>query len=179
MGKTTSPRSASASDDESDAEKVPAKKTRAAATEELELPKEDPENLYQRTQNWNFFFEEFKKFRETHGHGNLRTSGELATPLGVWVGRQRCKYSKNNHYSSRLTKDQIQRLNSVGFLWTSTRTDAIFEERFQELRAYKKKHGHTKVQWGDITTGETTPLGIWGTFRLLLRHHYANIRMCM
>ena len=50
----------------------------------------------------------------------------------------------------KITQEQIDKLNMVGFVWNSklasrTRTNKTFDERLEELKAYKEKHGDCLV----------------------------------
>ena len=48
----------------------------------------------------------------------------------------------------KLTEERIATLDELGFDWApiSSRSSDAFMERLQELKAYKDKHGHTKVK---------------------------------
>ena len=51
-----------------------------------------------------------------------------------------------------LPADRVEALNAIGFVWDAG--ERVFEERYQELLRFKKRHGHCNVPQG-------TPLGTW------------------
>jgi len=62
--------------------------------------------------------------------------------LARWVTRQRSAYrqiQEGRPLYRPLTQDQIDQLDRIGMEWTMKMT---FEERFDELVAFKKEHGH-------------------------------------
>ena len=89
---------------------------------------------------WEFQFEKLQSFKLMNGHCNVPTNFQHDSQLASWVKTQR-------KVSWSLSKDQIDRLNSIGFTWkireTHIRVD--WEVRFQELVDYKRVHGHCNV----------------------------------
>ena len=101
------------------------------------------------SKTWESRFEELVYFRQENGHCNVpRNHG----PLGNWVQKQRLAYklynsivegsdSKKPTYSSPpspLSKEQVQLLDSVGFIWD------VHEYRYQcnldELKEFYVRH---------------------------------------
>ena len=103
--------------------------------------------------NWEKKFKELVAYKEQNGH--TRVPQSHPTPLGTWVKNQRqwqrdpgCKYYKQYRHD---------RLNTIGFEWRVNQKDKVaWEEKFQELVAFKKLNGHTRVP-----ESHPTPLGIW------------------
>jgi hypothetical protein len=88
--------------------------------------------------SWEKKFAELKAFSESRGHCNVPTRWHENLQLATWVaGQRRCR--KEN----TLTKDRIQRLDQIGFIWDAR--DALWEEKFAELQAYKKAQGNCNV----------------------------------
>ena len=89
---------------------------------------------------WEFQFEKLQSFKLMNGHCNVPTNFQHDSQLASWVKTQR-------KVSWSLSKDQIDRLNSIGFTWkireTHIRVD--WEVRFQELVDYKRVHGNCNV----------------------------------
>jgi hypothetical protein len=95
-------------------------------------------------------FEELKEFKRKYGHCNVphtstSTFGREYMHLGKWVIRIRDNIKK--HLSSAETsgmymdEEQMQRLAKIGFeVYTS-----VFSTRLQELKHFKKIHGHINV----------------------------------
>ena len=48
----------------------------------------------------------------------------------------------------KLTAQRIEQLNALGFEWARKKVSKTFEERVEELKAFKTKHGHLNVQRG-------------------------------
>ncbi len=104
-----------------------------------------------RAQQWEDAFAELKLFRERQGHCLVPASqmkGEFA--LGTWVGSQRKK-------KSQLTREQIERLNSLGFCWDPLAEQ--WEKAFSVLENYRKKEGHCRVPQKFVVDGIS--LGKW------------------
>ena len=112
-----------------------------------------------------FLFErrlmELKAFKAKYGHCNVKTKSGEDKDLGRWCSRvrQSLKRVKNNKVPivARLTKENIRRLESIGFdCWANTYSS--FEDRLEELRAFKEKYGHCNP---NPKLGNYKPLGRW------------------
>ena len=108
---------------------------------------------------WNEMFQIAKEYYLKNG--NILISANYITDNGVhlgdWVSRQRKKYSgaKKNR---PLTKDQIDKLNSLKMMW-----DPYLEKwmkNYELAKKYYEEHGHLNIPVGYITdTG--VKLGMW------------------
>ena len=58
-----------------------------------------------------------------------------------------------------LSEDNIRRFEQIGFEFKVKNNNRSFEERIQELKAYKANHGHCNVNV--INTGNDQSLGRW------------------
>jgi superfamily II DNA or RNA helicase len=93
---------------------------------------------------WNERFTELKAFKATEGHCNVPQRWSKNPQLGKWVRTQRgCRQE------GILSEERIQRLDQIGFVWDSL--DALWEQRFSELEAFKATEGHCNVprDWSD------------------------------
>lgn len=64
---------------------------------------------------WESHYQNLKRFKETHGHIYVPVAN---TVLSQWVKRQRKQYKKyEKGQESSLTKDRVDRLNKLGFIW--------------------------------------------------------------
>lgn len=89
---------------------------------------------------WETMFQEMKKFRETHGHTNIPCRSPANQALRGFLTSQRAEYRKlQASEPSRLTVDKVQRLNDIGFVWTSKKS-LTFDERFQQWVNYKAEN---------------------------------------
>jgi hypothetical protein len=95
-------------------------------------------------------------FKAKYGHCDVfRTEENIS--LAKWCSGLRGSYKKmqNNHKpKTKLSDAQIQRLNDAGFKWS---LKPGFDERFNDLMAFKAKYGHCDVS----TKGENASLGQW------------------
>lgn len=87
---------------------------------------------------------ELLEFRAEHGHCRVPRSGH--GDLGKWVKSLRTQYRKK-----QLPEKRLQILNSLGFDWDTRHyertpiSDAQWNQRFDQLCEFKRKHGHTMV----------------------------------
>ena len=130
-------------------------------------------------QHWYNRFEELKRYKEEHGDCRVpycigksfkksrkddesdREENEFGDgdghekvkydSLGVWVKRQRNQYkhfkSGNKEKAGDMSEERISLLESIGFEW-SLRSQS-WADFFDELQAFKDKHGHTRVEEKD------------------------------
>ena len=99
-------------------------------------------------EQWNARFKELLDYRSEHGNCDIPTR---QGKLGTWVNGQRRAYRKKT-----LAQDRIDRLNRIGFRWTSHEVHKeAWENQFDELVKYKAKHGDC-----DIPTRQGK-LGTW------------------
>jgi len=93
---------------------------------------------------WDGMYEELRVFQEKNGHAVPPTNP--LTPLRKWVERQRNEYKKiRSEEKSYLSVSKIQKLNDIGFLFKPKVKTHTWDERFQQLVAFKEKFGHCKV----------------------------------
>ncbi|KAL7525523.1 hypothetical protein ACHAXR_001045, partial [Thalassiosira sp. AJA248-18] len=84
--------------------------------------------------------EDLRSYKEKHGHLNVTTKED--SNLNRFCRDVRKKKATN---VSKLTDDQIASLDAIGFNWLPMRVQRTFEERVEDLRSYKEKHGHFNV----------------------------------
>ena len=105
--------------------------------------------------NWTVVFGDLKRFKEKHGHclpsREVKTS--LGTNLGSWCSKQRVKKANGS-----LSKDKIERLDKIGFVWDTN----LWDFHFNELKRYKKKYGNCSPPQG-TRASNGSDLGVWCT----------------
>ena len=95
-----------------------------------------------KTQNdklWEERFNELVAYKEVNGNCNVpRSQGAL----GLWVDTQRTTYKRG-----KLSQERTAQLEGIVFNWGTQREEEIkpWEERFNELAAYKEKNGDCNV----------------------------------
>lgn len=80
---------------------------------------------------WDERLNELTKYKEEHGHCSVpRSHG----PLGTWVDKQRRRKGK-------MSKERVQKLDDLGFVWNPRAPPPTWDERFEELSRHKAEHG--------------------------------------
>ena len=106
------------------------------------------------------WYEKYRKlvqFKRINGHCLVPNNWNLNSPLALWVKRQRYQYKlKNEGQHSTLTEEREAALEALGFVWDSH--GAVWEERLNELRAFKNVRGHCCVP---ANFKENHQLAIW------------------
>ena len=102
------------------------------------------------------------QFKEAFGHCNVPQKYAENPSLGQWCNTMRSthnKIMKGIHKSSRvLSKDRIERLEQIGFLWHVSGCGGVFERRCRQLLAFRDEFGHCNVP--QKYKGDPS-LGIW------------------
>ncbi len=96
--------------------------------------------------DFEWYFKELTSFKNVNGHCDVGTDAALSS-LRNWCVRIRCALDRirNNKFSGvKLSEDQIQRLDKIGFDW-SKRSHTLFEERFEELATFHAQFGHSDI----------------------------------
>jgi len=140
--------------------------------------------------NWNKNFELLVEFKRQNGHTNVpHATGKL----GIWVDSQRSQYKEYLHraqggertqfatrsngkpiYRTALSRDRIDKLNSIGFQWQVRACQKPWAVRYKELQQYHAEHGHVNppvsYNGGD---GSCEGLGRWCQYQ---RGHYQQLK---
>jgi len=83
--------------------------------------------------------EELKAFKEKHGH--VRVTAKQDKSLAYFCRNMRC--ARRGKGSLTITEDRIRALDELGFAWGIK--NALVEDRIEELKTFKAKHGHVRV----------------------------------
>ena len=103
-------------------------------------------------------FNDLMTFKAKYGHCDASQRGGDAS-LGKWCAVVRSSYKKmenNQKPRKKLSHEQIQRLSDAGFKW-SLKVGSGFDDRFNDLMAFKAKYGHCDAS----QCGEDASLGRW------------------
>jgi hypothetical protein len=107
--------------------------------------------------SWKDRLSELADYRKMHGHCSVPVRYSENTKLGTWVMTQRSNYKLHlEGKRSPMTTFRIQKLESLGFEWSSRGT--LWGDRLGELGDYRKIHGHCNVP---KRYSENTKLGYW------------------
>jgi hypothetical protein len=96
------------------------------------------------SQSFDDRFNDLMAFKAKYDHCNIPLTGDNAS-LGKWCSERRSSYKKiqnNQKPHMKLSDEQIQCLKDAGFKWSLQGT---FDERFNDLMAFKATHGHCDV----------------------------------
>jgi hypothetical protein len=115
---------------------------------------------------WQARFDELVAYKNVHGHCCIPTKCQINYPLAQWVKRQRYQYRLKQQAGkkSTMTTDRQKALDDLGFIWDLH--DAVWEERLNELYAFRTLHGHCKVP---LKYPANPELAIWAKCQ---RRHY-------
>ena len=109
--------------------------------------------------SWERRFNELIEFKRQHGHCEVPQNYAENTSLGTWVNKQRMEQkNRTEGKNSSLNDSRLERLQSIGFRWAKRKGQASWNEKFNELVAYKNKFGncHVPTKYKD-----NTALGRW------------------
>ena len=130
------------------------------------------------------FDERFKDhlmvFKAEFGHCNVpqtRSRNNKYLSLGVWRTHVRQSYKSIKEGGipkcNKLSKADIQRLENVGFELSRGQKKCTFDERFEDLMAFKAEFGHCNVPQTRSRTNKYLSLGVWRTH---VRQSYKSIK---
>lgn len=95
-------------------------------------------------ENWTEKFEELLQFRDVNGHCLVPNCHPDNPALAQWTKRQRYQYKlKMDGKRSTITDERVRALDEAGFVWDSHK--AVWAERLEELKEFKKEFGHCNV----------------------------------
>ncbi len=95
-------------------------------------------------------FKELVAFKREHGDCRVSLQSKTHEALANWVHTVRKRRKLGN-----LSEAQVRRLDELGFTWSRA---SDWAKRLQELKAFKKKHGHCNVPYQSKTHAA---LGHW------------------
>ena len=120
---------------------------------------------------WEDRMAEVIAFKSKHGHCDIPLNYPENRKLGRFVNNMR---SQRN--GGKLAADRIAKLEAIGFVWASNRraevqigeekVSAAWKARFDELLAYKQRHGDCDVP---AKRGDNEPFGNWVSMQRQLK----------
>jgi hypothetical protein len=93
-------------------------------------------------ERWERMFDQLVAHRAKHGHCEVPVQWPENQSLSSWVQHQR-RY----HQDGQMPAARARRLEQLGFTWKSKKPHLVrqWEERFAELVAFQRRHGHLRV----------------------------------
>eukprot|EP00984_Skeletonema_dohrnii_P010540 scaffold4110_cov77-Skeletonema_dohrnii-CCMP3373.AAC.5 len=104
-------------------------------------------------ERWDMRYQELVAYKDEHGDTLVPQNYPDNPLLGKWVTNRR-----NNRKNNKLTKERIDKLNEIGFVWDVR--EAAWENMLQQLKQYKDERGDTLVPQN---YPDNPQLGIWVT----------------
>ena len=89
---------------------------------------------------WEDLYERLLEFRMEHGHCNVSVGFKNDPKLARWVALNRTLGREN-----RMDLERKEKLELIGFSWGFFRDKSLWQKQYENLCAYKKKHGDCKV----------------------------------
>jgi hypothetical protein len=106
---------------------------------------------------WYERYQDLVKFKAEFGHCCVPSHWPRNPPLAQWVKRQRHQYKRSKEgVHSTITPARVEALNKMSFVWDPH--SAFWEERLNELYAFRETHGHCNVP---TKFPENPQLAIW------------------
>jgi len=105
-------------------------------------------NTNEPTRSFDQRIDQLKAFKELHGH--LRVTKSLDQKLASFCVRMREARRKPTPRGRIITEERIKALDELGFQWNdlhqlTTGQVRSFEQRIDQLKAFKELHGHLRV----------------------------------
>eukprot|EP01048_Picozoa_sp_COSAG05_P005008 COSAG05_NODE_287_length_12131_cov_3.148022_10_plen_386_part_00 len=120
--------------------------------------------LMRSTSLWDVRFAELCEYKARHGTARIPDTWAGNPELAAWAQRQRqfLRLFEQNPSDNNIhiTNEQLTKLKKLGFVWRTlapqpekpaaahTAAQAIWEQRFEELKLYFTAHGHFRVPHG-------------------------------
>jgi hypothetical protein len=100
-------------------------------------------DVYPKVVSWEDRFAQVVAYKEKHGNTFVPRNWKENPSLGEWVHMQRKLYRQG---ASVIQGGRTDKLNSIGFAWSGNAPKkASWEERIDECREYRRKHGNLNV----------------------------------
>ena len=98
---------------------------------------------------WLAMFHQLIQYKKDHGHCRVPQREKEYDGLGLWVKVQRLEYrnlvdNKTGPGKARLSQWRLELLQKIDFVFVAANPTS-FEGRLEQLRAFKREFGHTKV----------------------------------
>ena len=114
------------------------------------LPKAQVEKLNEIGFVWDVHADAFEEFYShlleyKEQNGDLQVPQSFISPDSYNLGKQ-VAHKRNDYKEGKLTQEQIEKLNAIGFVWdASVDSDKIFKDFYSHLLEYKEQNGNLQV----------------------------------
>jgi len=104
---------------------------------------------------WEMRFNELVEFKAIHGHCKVPRGYKENIKLSEWVHMQRKNYRKR---LPSIMGERFEKLDNLGFLWDIKKANPTFETRMEQLRDFRREHGHLYVPPPPLVTNQQRSL---------------------
>ena len=87
-------------------------------------------------QRWNEMYKRLQVFKGKHGHTRVKRGDDFK--LSVWLQR-------NKRDRDKIDKTKRKKLEQLGIKWSNELFQELWQKHFEELKQFKKKHGHIRI----------------------------------
>ena len=103
---------------------------------------------------WERRYKDLRQVYQDTGKSSVHHADASKKSLARWIKRQRAQYKLlREGKPSSMTEDRIEALNLINFVWDSHST--VWEDRLQELEAFRVKHNHCNVTSSNYPFGSS------------------------
>jgi len=92
--------------------------------------------------SWEERYDQLKAFKKKHGHAQVPSNGDWRS-LYDWLYKNKKRKNGPHKTFPQLTAKQIEMLNALDIDWGVS--NSRWNEKYDQLKAFYKKHGHTQV----------------------------------
>lgn len=112
--------------------------------------------LWETESHWALRLTDATRFYKEHGHLDIPVT--YVTPQGGALG-QWYRSVRNQYRNGTLSDERRRQLEQIGMQWDS-RSDRVWQQKYEFAKAYAEEHGHLLVPVGYVTD-EGERLGVW------------------
>jgi hypothetical protein len=119
--------------------------------------------------DWDGRFEQLRAFQKEHGHCQVVPITEGARALSGRLGKYSDTHGlfdwvNSQRRSISISEERIDKWNDLGFEWVLQKRTP-WGERFEELKAFQKEHGHCRVPPSTGKESDTHKLYHWVSYQ--------------
>eukprot|EP00816_Leptocylindrus_hargravesii_P002630 CAMPEP_0196809950 /NCGR_PEP_ID=MMETSP1362-20130617/9825_1 /TAXON_ID=163516 /ORGANISM="Leptocylindrus danicus, Strain CCMP1856" /LENGTH=258 /DNA_ID=CAMNT_0042184801 /DNA_START=13 /DNA_END=789 /DNA_ORIENTATION=+ len=112
--------------------------------------------------SWEERLDELRAYKDQNGDCNVSQHDAENPSLGKWVNKCREEYKRMNEgKKSYLTESRVRDLEALGFVWHARTHFRTWEQRYEELQDYIRKHGDCNISQNYGPEHPYRSLGVW------------------
>jgi hypothetical protein len=120
----------------------------------LDPTKRSAKNDEEENGKWETMYAKLVEYKNEHGTSNVKRTEETRD-LYNWLVLQRTEYKKlQDNKPSKLTAPRLIKFNTIGFEFNKRGSYKTWDQRIDQLREFKEKHGHINIPVTNPELGE-------------------------